>query len=104
MRAAEFRLEFKGLGAPTSSISPMHGIHAKAVWPLDAAAEVGGLDSQPLHLHLPWGRLFAKGVGIGMGRDHDENYNDSLRDLIAAGRIRPSEIVSHRLPLRLPYR
>jgi glutathione-independent formaldehyde dehydrogenase len=34
-----------------------------------------------------------------MGRDHDERYNDFLRDLIAAGRIRPSEIVSHRLPL-----
>jgi glutathione-independent formaldehyde dehydrogenase len=34
-----------------------------------------------------------------MGRDQDENYNDFLRDLIAAGRIRPSEIVSHRLPV-----
>ena len=51
------------------------------------------------HLDVPWGQLFAKGVTIGMGRDHDERYNDFLRDLIANGRIRPGEIVSHRLPL-----
>src|SRR5581483_3646503 len=50
------------------------------------------------HLDVPWGRLFAKGVTIGMGRDHDERYNDLLRDLIAAGRIQPGTIVSHRLP------
>jgi hypothetical protein len=47
-------------------------------------------------LEVPWGPLFAKGVSIGMGRDHDERYNDFLRDLIAAGRLRASEIVSHR--------
>jgi glutathione-independent formaldehyde dehydrogenase len=51
------------------------------------------------HLDVPWGQLFSKGVTIGMGRDHDERYNDVLRDLIAAGRIEPGEIVSHRLPL-----
>jgi glutathione-independent formaldehyde dehydrogenase len=51
------------------------------------------------HLDVPWGRLFTKGVTIGMGRDHDERYNDFLRDLIVAGRIQPSAIVSHRLAL-----
>jgi len=50
-------------------------------------------------LDVPWGRLFGKGVTVGMGRDHDERYNDVLRDLIAAGRIRPGDIVSHRLAL-----
>jgi glutathione-independent formaldehyde dehydrogenase len=35
-----------------------------------------------------------------MGRDDDKNYSDFLRDLIVAGRIKPSRIVSHRLPLR----
>ncbi len=35
----------------------------------------------------------------GMGRDPDERYNTQLRDLIIAGRARPSQIVSHRLPL-----
>ena len=49
---------------------------------------------------IPWGTLFKKGVTIGMGRDDDENYNDFLRDLIVAGRLKPSRIVSHRLPLR----
>jgi len=51
------------------------------------------------HLDVPWGQLFAKGATIGMGRDHDERYNDFLRDLIAADRLRPGQIVSHRLPL-----
>ena len=50
-------------------------------------------------LDVPWGRLFGKGVTFGMGRDHDERYNDVLRDLIAAGRIRPGDIVSHGLAL-----
>ena len=49
---------------------------------------------------IPWGTLFKKGVTVGMGRDDDKRYNDHLRDLIVAGRIRPSKIVSHRLPLR----
>ena len=45
-------------------------------------------------------RYFKKGVNIGMGRDDDKRYNDHLRDLIVRGRIKPSKIVSHRLPLR----
>ena len=49
---------------------------------------------------IPWGALFKKGVTIGMGRDDDENYNDHLRDMIVAGRMKPSAVVSHRLPLR----
>ena len=50
-------------------------------------------------LLVPWQTLFRKGVTIGMGRDHDERYNTQLRDMIIAGRARPSQIVSHRLPL-----
>jgi glutathione-independent formaldehyde dehydrogenase len=49
---------------------------------------------------IPWGTLFKKGVTIGMGRDDDENYNDHLRDMIVSGRIKPSAIVSQRVPLR----
>ena len=37
---------------------------------------------------------------MGMGRDHDKRYNTELRDLIIAGRAKPSEIVTQRLPLR----
>jgi glutathione-independent formaldehyde dehydrogenase len=49
---------------------------------------------------IPWGTLFKKGVKVGMGRDHDKRYNDHLRDAIVSGRLKPSAIVSHRLPLR----
>jgi glutathione-independent formaldehyde dehydrogenase len=48
---------------------------------------------------IPWGPLFKKGVIIGMGRDDDKRYNDHLRDAIVQGRMKPSKIVSHRLPL-----
>jgi len=34
-----------------------------------------------------------------MGRDHDKRYMAHLRDLIIAGRVKPSIVVSHRLPL-----
>lgn len=49
---------------------------------------------------IPWGTLFKKGVSVGMGRDDDKRYNDHLRDMIVSGRIKPSRIVSQRLPLR----
>lgn len=48
---------------------------------------------------VPWPTLFRKDITVGMGRDHDERYNTLLRDLIIAGRVKPSTIVSHRLPL-----
>jgi glutathione-independent formaldehyde dehydrogenase len=48
---------------------------------------------------VPWPTLFRKDITIGMGRDHDERYNTFLRDLIIAGRAKPSVVVSHRLPL-----
>lgn len=50
-------------------------------------------------LAVPWQTLFKKNIAIGMGRDHDERYNTQLRDMIIAGQARPSQIVSHRLPL-----
>jgi glutathione-independent formaldehyde dehydrogenase len=50
-------------------------------------------------LPVPWGTLFKKGITIGMGRDHDERYNGRLRDVIVAGRAKPSTIVSHRLSI-----
>ncbi|HVW47416.1 MAG TPA: glutathione-independent formaldehyde dehydrogenase [Solirubrobacterales bacterium] len=50
-------------------------------------------------IQVPWGTLFKKGITVGLGRDHDLRYNRRLRDLIVAGRVRPSEVVSHELPL-----
>ncbi|HLY10589.1 MAG TPA: glutathione-independent formaldehyde dehydrogenase [Planctomycetota bacterium] len=46
-----------------------------------------------------WGALWRKGLRIGMGACNVKAYNRRLRDLIHAGRAKPSFIVSHRLPL-----
>jgi glutathione-independent formaldehyde dehydrogenase len=67
---------------------------------LDSDPLAHGKEAQRGEYVIPWGTLFKKGVTIGMGRDDDENYNDHLRDMIVAGRMKPSQIVSHRLPLR----
>lgn len=50
-------------------------------------------------LAVPWPELFRKDITIGMGRDHDERYNRPLRDLIVAGRVKPSVVVTQRLPI-----
>lgn len=62
------------------------------------ARPVGAVE-QHGDLLVPWPTLFRKGITVGMGRDPDERYNTQLRDLIIAGRAKPSQIVSHRLPL-----
>ncbi len=64
----------------------------------DDAKPVGEIEKRG-DLLVPWQTLFKKGITIGMGRDPDERYNTQLRDLIIAGRARPGQIVSHRLPL-----
>lgn len=48
---------------------------------------------------FPLGKLWNNGVTIGQGQAPVKKYNAYLRDLIIAGRARPSFIVSHRLPL-----
>lgn len=48
---------------------------------------------------IPLGSLWAKGISIGQGQAPVKRYNVYLRDLIVAGRAKPSFIVSHRLPL-----
>jgi glutathione-independent formaldehyde dehydrogenase len=59
---------------------------------VDAAAKQG-------QLRLPWGQFFEKGLQIGMGQTPVKRYDAHLRDLIIAGRAKPSFIVSHRLTL-----
>jgi glutathione-independent formaldehyde dehydrogenase len=48
---------------------------------------------------LPWGLLWSKGIQVGMGQTPVKNYSLALRDLIAAGRAKPSFIVSKRIPI-----
>jgi threonine dehydrogenase-like Zn-dependent dehydrogenase len=46
-----------------------------------------------------WGLLWQKGLTVGTGQCNVKAYNRQLRNLIRAGRARPSFIVSHELPL-----
>lgn len=48
---------------------------------------------------FPLGELWEKGISIGQGQALVKKYNVYLRDLIIAGKAKPSFIVSHRLPL-----
>jgi glutathione-independent formaldehyde dehydrogenase len=61
----------------------------------------GGVDKQAKRgqYQLPLGEIFEKGLSIGTGQTPVKRYNAYLRDLIIAGRAKPSFIVSHRLTL-----
>jgi glutathione-independent formaldehyde dehydrogenase len=61
----------------------------------------GGVDKSAKkgQFQLPLGDIFEKGLSIGMGQTPVKQYNAYLRDLIIAGRAKPSFIVSHRLTL-----
>lgn len=50
-------------------------------------------------LAFDFGAFFEKGLRLGSGQCNVKLYNRELRDLIHAGRAKPSFIVSHRLPL-----
>src|ERR1700730_5950325 len=77
---------------------PNRSLSITGVFLPNDAKPVGELERRG-DLAVPWQTLFRKGITVGMGRDHDERYNTQLRDLIIAGRAKPSQIVSHRLPL-----
>jgi glutathione-independent formaldehyde dehydrogenase len=46
-----------------------------------------------------FGKLFQKGLSLGTGQCPAKRYNEQRRDLIIAGRAKPSQIISHELPL-----
>ncbi len=48
---------------------------------------------------FPLGELWSKGISMAQGQAPVKKYNVYLRDLIVAGKAKPSFIVSHRLPL-----
>ncbi|MDA8361829.1 MAG: glutathione-independent formaldehyde dehydrogenase [Gammaproteobacteria bacterium] len=48
---------------------------------------------------MPMADLFDKSVTLGMGQCPVKRYNEYLRDLIIAGRVKPSKIVSHRISI-----
>ncbi|MET7879647.1 alcohol dehydrogenase catalytic domain-containing protein [Micromonospora profundi] len=78
---------------------------ARLVNPAGAIAVAGVYPERDLHprpgasihedLRAPWGTLFGKGVAVRFGRTHDRRYTVLLRDVVVAGRARPSMIVTH---------
>ena len=56
-------------------------------------AYVGVVDKFPI------GAAFAKGLTLTMGQTNMQKYMQPLFDLVEAGRIDPSEIITHRVSL-----
>ena len=50
-------------------------------------------------LSVAIGRMFEKGQVMGTGQCNVKRYNRQLRDMIIAGRAKPSFVVSHELSL-----
>lgn len=50
-------------------------------------------------VELPFGHLYLKGVTIAQGVANITNHMDETLALIAAGKLEPSRIISHRLPM-----
>jgi glutathione-independent formaldehyde dehydrogenase len=61
----------------------------------------GGVDEGAKRgaLSINFGRLFEKGLRLGTGQCNVKRYNAYLRDLIMAGKAKPSFVVSHEVPL-----
>lgn len=51
------------------------------------------------YLSFPFGKFFEKGLKIGTGQCNVKAYNRYLRDLIIAGRAKPSFIISHEIQI-----
>jgi glutathione-independent formaldehyde dehydrogenase len=64
-------------------------------------ADPGGPDESARQgkLLVSIGRFFEKGLRMGTGQCNVKRYNRHLRDLIIAGRAKPSFVVSHEFPL-----
>ncbi|MQA12937.1 MAG: alcohol dehydrogenase catalytic domain-containing protein [Pseudonocardiaceae bacterium] len=56
-------------------------------------------DAAQGHLLFTVGKFFEKGLRMGTGQANVKAYNRQLRDMIIAGRARPSFVVSQQLPL-----
>ncbi|MGW1895445.1 glutathione-independent formaldehyde dehydrogenase [Streptomyces sp. NPDC002004] len=64
-------------------------------------SDPGAPDEHAKHgqLLVSIGKMFEKGQQMGTGQCNVKLYNRQLRDLIIAGRAKPSFVVSHELPL-----
>jgi len=68
---------------------------------LYVSTDPGAKDPHAAHgeLMVSHGKLWQKGLSMGTGQCNVKRYNRQLRDLIIAGRAKPSFIVSHEVSL-----
>jgi threonine dehydrogenase-like Zn-dependent dehydrogenase len=97
--------EAKGSTLETLMIDlKLEGSSGKALRQCMAAARRGGIVSVPgvyagfIHGFL-FGDAFDKGLTFKMGQTHVQRYLPELLEHIESGRLRPADIISHRLPL-----
>jgi threonine dehydrogenase-like Zn-dependent dehydrogenase len=82
----------------------LEGSSGKGLRQCIAAVRRGGTISVPglyagfIHGFL-FGDIFEKGIGIKAGQTHVQKYMPELLEAIEDGRLRPNEIISHRLNL-----
>jgi glutathione-independent formaldehyde dehydrogenase len=84
-----------------SLIETVRATGALGIPGLYVPSDPGGVDMHAKQgmLSIAFGRLFEKGLRLGTGQCNVKRYNAQLRDLIIAGRAKPSFVVSHELPL-----
>ncbi|MCY0898099.1 MAG: glutathione-independent formaldehyde dehydrogenase [Firmicutes bacterium] len=79
-------------------VRPTGGIGVPGLYvPSDPGS--GDMLAREGYLTLAFGKLFEKGLRLGTGQCNVKSYNRYLRDLIVAGKAKPSFVVSHELPL-----
>ncbi|HEY0063000.1 MAG TPA: zinc-dependent alcohol dehydrogenase [Telluria sp.] len=82
----------------------LEGSSGKALRQCIAAVRRGGMVSVPgvyagfIHGFL-FGDVFEKGIGIKAGQTHVQKFMPELLEAIGEGKLRPQEIISHRLKL-----
>jgi glutathione-independent formaldehyde dehydrogenase len=86
------------LNALIESVRPTGALGVPGLY---VPSDPGGVDeaAQRGQLLVSIGKLFEKGLRAGTGQANVKRYNRQLRDMITAGRAKPSFVVSHELPL-----
>ena len=98
VRAAEREEPAAVLNAVIETVRPTGALGIPGLY---VPSDPGGVDDQARagRLRMAFGRLFEKGLRLGTGQCNVKRYNRQLRDMIIAGRAKPSFVVSHELPL-----
>jgi glutathione-independent formaldehyde dehydrogenase len=80
------------------AVRPTGGIGVVGVF---VAQDAGAQDAlaQQGKVAYDFGAMWMKGQRVATGQANVKAYNRKLRDLIAAGKVKPSAIISHELPL-----